>query len=298
MNILEKLKGLGFDTVPEEFYKQNVDVWQSWYEGKVNSFHKYKLYNGKKFVKLERFSAGMGKQVCEDWANLLMNEKVKITLEGKKEQEFFDQVCKANNFTVKVNEMQEKKAALGTGAYVFTVTGVEINEETGEMSGNGKEIKLDYVAGRKIIPLSWDNGIVTECAFAIEKTIKGKQYVYVQIHHLNESGTYDIDNVIYEKNNDNLSDIDLKDVEGFESVPPTVHTGSKERQFVIDRMNIANNTTISDNPLGVAVFANAIDQLKAVDIVYDSYVAEFALGKKTSMVKQSTMTSRDGGPAL
>ena len=110
MNILEKLKGLGFDTVPEEFYKQNVDVWQSWYEGKVNSFHKYKLYNGKKFVKLERFSVGMGKQVCEDWANLLMNEKVKITLEGKKEQEFFDSVCKANNFVVKVNEMQEKKA--------------------------------------------------------------------------------------------------------------------------------------------------------------------------------------------
>ena len=298
MNILEKLKGLGFDTVPEEFYKQNVDVWQSWYEGKVNSFHKYKLYNGKKFVKLERFSAGMGKQVCEDWANLLMNEKVKITLEGKKEQEFFDSVCKANNFVVKVNEMQEKKAALGTGAYVFTVTGVEVNEETGEMSGNGKEIKLDYVAGRKIIPLSWDNGIVTECAFAIEKTIKGKQYVYVQIHHLNGSGTYDIDNVIYEKNNDNLSDTDLKDVEGFESVPPTVHTGSKERQFVIDRMNIANNTTISDNPLGVAVFANAIDQLKAVDIVYDSYVTEFVLGKKRIMVKPSAMQSIDGDPAF
>lgn len=298
MNITEKLKGLGFDTVPEEFYKQNVDVWQSWYEGKVNTFHKYKLYNGKKYVRLERFAVGMGKKVCEDWANLLMNERVKITLEGKAEQEFFDEVCTANNFTVKANEMQEKKAALGTGAYVFTVTGVAVDEETGEMSGDGKEIKLDYVAGRKIIPLSWDNGIIKECAFAIEKTIKGKQYVYVQIHHLNESGTYDIDNVIYEKNNDNLSDIELSEVAGFENVPPTVHTGSTERQFVIDRLNIANNSTISDNPLGVAVFANAIDQLKAVDIVYDSYVTEFVLGKKRVMVKPSAMQSIDGEPAF
>ena len=298
MNILEKLKGLGFDTVPEEFYKQNVDVWQSWYEGKVNSFHKYKLYNGKKYVKLERFGVGMGKKVCEDWANLLMNERVKITLEGKAEQEFFDEVCKANNFTVKANEMQEKKAALGTGAYVFTVTGVEADEDTGEVIGNGKEIKLDYVAGRKIIPLSWDNGVIKECAFAIEKTIKAKQYVYVQIHHLNESGTYDIDNYIYEKNNDNLSDVELTDVAGFENVPPTIHTGSKERQFVIDRLNIANNTTISDNPLGVAVFANAIDQLKAVDIVYDSYVTEFVLGKKRVMIKPSAMQSIDGEPAF
>ena len=108
MNILEKLKALGFDTVPDEFYVQNVDVWQSWYTGKVNSFHKYRLYNGSKFVNLERYSLGMAKKVCEDWANLLMNEKVKITLEGEKEQDFFDLVCRENNFVVKANEMQER----------------------------------------------------------------------------------------------------------------------------------------------------------------------------------------------
>ena len=89
MNIYEKLKRLGFDTVPKEFYEQRVDVWRSWYEGKVNKFHSYRVYNGSKFVRMERYSTGMGKKVCEDWANLLFNEKVKITLEGKAEQEFF-----------------------------------------------------------------------------------------------------------------------------------------------------------------------------------------------------------------
>ena len=249
MNILEKLKDLGFKTIPAEYYEQGVDVWGAWYIGKVNSFHQYHIYNGKKKVRMERYSCGMAKKVAEDWANLLMNEKVHITLEGEEEQKFFDNVCLENNFTVKANEMQEKKAALGTCAYVFTVSGVPIDEDTGDVTGDGDKIKIDYVAGRSIIPLSWDNGIITECAFAVEKMVKGENYVYVQIHHLNDSGLYDIENVLYKKNNENLSDIELKDVEGFEHVPKTVHTGSEKRQFVIDRMNIANNTTQNDNRL-------------------------------------------------
>lgn len=298
MNILEKLKDLGFKTIPAEYYEQGVDVWGAWYIGKVNSFHQYHIYNGKKKVRMERYSYGMAKKVAEDWANLLMNEKVHITLEGEEEQKFFDNVCLENNFTVKANEMQEKKAALGTCAYVFTVSGVPIDEDTGDVTGDGDKIKIDYVAGRSIIPLSWDNGIITECAFAVEKMVKGENYVYVQIHHLNDSGLYDIENVLYKKNNENLSDIELKDVEGFEHVPKTVHTGSEKRQFVIDRMNIANNTTQNDNPLGVSVYANAIDQLKAVDVVYDSYVNEFTLGKKRIMVKPSATVSIDGEPAF
>ena len=298
MNIFEKLKELGFDTVPKEFYEQSVDVWQSWYKGKVDSFHKYKCYNGHDFVKVERYSCGMAKKVCEDWANLLMNEKVHITLEGAKEQDFFDKVTKENNFVVKANETQERKAALGTAAYVFSVTDVPVDEETGALAGTGKDIKIDYVNGKKIIPLSWDNGVIKDCAFAVEKTIKGKEYVYMQVHHIVEGGNYDIENYLYKKDNDSLSDIELHDVEGFEKMPPTIHTGSSKRQFVIDRMNIANNTSDGDNPLGVSVFANAIDQLKAVDVVYDAYITEFILGKKRIMVKPSVTQNLDGEPAF
>ena len=298
MNILEKLRELGFKTIPAEYYEQGVDVWRSWYEGKVKDFHQYRVYNGQKRVRMERYSCGMAKKVSEDWANLLMNEKVHITLEGEAEQAFFDSVCEENNFTIKANEQQEKKAALGTCAYVFTVTGVTVDEESGNMTGEGDTIKIDYVSGRSIIPLSWDNGIITECAFAVEKMIKGESYVYVQVHHLNESGLYDIENILYQKGNETLTDIDLQDVEGFEHVPPKVHTGSDRRQFVIDRMNIANNTTQTDNPLGVSVYANAIDQLKGVDVVYDSYMNEFILGKKRIMVKPSAMQTLDGEPAF
>ena len=295
MNIFQKLKELGFDTVPNEFYTQNIDLWQKWYEGKVNKFHNYRVWNGSSYVNCQRYSTGMAKKVSEDWANLLFNEKVAVTLEGKSEQEFFDEVTKENNFRVKCNEMQEKKAALGTGAYVFSVTGVPVGEE-GAVEGNGNSIKMDYVAAQDIIPLSWDNGIISECAFAIEKTIKAQKYVYCQIHHL-VNGTYDIENHLYKKDNEQLTEAEMKEVEGFENVSPTVHTGSDKRWFVIDRLNIANNSSM-DNPMGISVFANAIDQLRGVDVAYDSYVNEFILGKKRIMVKPSAMKDMDGNMAF
>lgn len=295
MNIFQKLKELGFDTVPNEFYTQNIDLWQKWYEGKVNKFHNYRVWNGSSYVNCQRYSTGMAKKVSEDWANLLFNEKVAVTLEGKSEQEFYDEVTKENNFRVKCNEMQEKKAALGTGAYVFSVTGVPVGEE-GAVEGNGNSIKIDYVAAQDIIPLSWDNGIISECAFAIEKTIKAQKYVYCQIHHL-VNGTYDIENHLYKKDNEQLSEAEMKEVEGFENVSPTVHTGSDKRWFVIDRLNIANNSSM-DNPMGISVFANAIDQLRGVDVAYDSYVNEFILGKKRIMVKPSAMKDIDGNMAF
>lgn len=293
MNILEKLKEKGYDTVPAEFYAQ-IDLWKSWYDGNVRDFHNYRVFNGQKTVQCKRYSLGMGKKVAEDWANLLLNEKVKITLEGKKEQEFFDSVCKSNNFEVKANEMQEMKAGLGTAAYVGRVTGLTMKEDTGRITGGG-EVKIDYVTAPNIFPLSWENGFVKECAFTSSAAINGEKYIYLQIHRLGTDGNYIIENSIYHNNNGGLTEAALSEVTGFEKIPPVVRTGSPERQFVIDRLNIANNY---DNtlPMGIPAFANAIDQLKGADIAYDSYVNEFVLGKKRIMVKPGATKNIDGEP--
>lgn len=296
MNIFEKLKERGFDTVPESFYT-TIGIWKSWYEGEVKSFHMYKVFNGQKQVQCRRYTMGMAKKVSEDWANLLMNEKVKITLEGKAEQEFFDSVCKENNFLVKASEMQEAKSAMGTVAYVPRIVGAMVNPETGFVSGNAESIKLDYCTAENIFPLSWENGRVKECAFSTSFTAQNEKYLYLQIHRLNDKKEYIIENVLYRDQNGNLSDVEASTVPGFENIPPVVRTGSSKRQFVIDRLNIANNVDIS-LPMGISAYANAIDQLKGVDIAYDSYVNEFVLGKKRIMVKPEATKDIDGEPAF
>ncbi|MCR1905178.1 phage portal protein [Intestinimonas butyriciproducens] len=295
MNITEKLKELGYSTVPEEFYTK-VQEWKSWYEGDVKGFHRYRVRNGAGMVRCKRYTLNMGKKIPEDWANLLMNEKVKITLEGQKEQEFIDWVFEENNFRVKSNEMQEKAFALGTVAFIPRVVGMEATEE-GPVPGSADGIVMDYVTVEHIWPLSWQNGIISECAFSSTVTVNGEDFCYLQIHH-KVNGLYDIENRIYRYRNGNVdSEVALTDVAGFERVPQVVHTESDRRQFVIDRPNIANN--YDDNiPLGVSVFSSAIDVLKGVDVAYDSYVNEFVLGKKRVMVKPSATSYLDGEPVF
>lgn len=294
--VIIKLNELGYTTIPDSFYSK-VYEWKSWYQGDVKGFHNYTVQNGERQVKCRRYSLGMGKKLCEDWANLLMNEKVQITLEGQKEQDFIELVLTENNFTVKANEMQEMKSALGTVAYVPRVIGQEISESGDIVPGNASGIVLDYVTIENIYPLSWQNGYISECAFSSEVTRGGKDYLYLQIHRREDNGNYVIVNRIYRYDNEQLADEQLVNVKGFENIPPVVHTGSDKRQFVIDRPNIANNVNYL-LPTGIAVYANAIDVLQGVDIAYDSYVNEFKLGKKRIMVKPSAAQYLDGTPAF
>ena len=294
--VIIKLNELGYTTIPESFYSK-VAEWKSWYQGNVKGFHSYRVRNGESMVNCKRYSLGMGKKLCEDWANLLMNEKVQITLEGQREQEFIDRVLAENNFAVKANEMQEMKSALGTVAYVPRVIGQEISESGDIVLGNASGIMLDYVTIENIYPLAWSNSYISECAFSSVVTRGGHDYLYLQVHRKEDGGQYVIDNRIYRYDNEMLADEQLTNVKGFERIPPVVHTGSDKRQFVIDRPNIANNFNYL-LPTGISVYANAIDALEGADIAYDAYVNEFVMGKKRIMVKPAASKFIDGTPAF
>lgn len=296
MTITDKLEELGYATVSESFYAK-IQEWKSWHEGDVKGFHRYRVRNGAGMVRCKRYTLNMGKKVPEDWANLLMNERVEITLEGSKEQAFVDQVLEKNNFAVKANEMQELAFALGTAAFVPRVVGMEVTGD-GPVAGSAKDIVIDYVTAEHIWPLSWRNGVISECAFDSIVNINGEAYCYLQIHRRTDDGLYDIENRFYKYQNSSVgTEVDPTLVPGFERIPPVVHTGSGRRQFVIDRPNIANNLDYTI-PLGISVYANAIDSLKGVDVAFDSYINEFVLGKKRVMVKPSAQQYLDGEPVF
>lgn len=289
MNIQKKLRELGHGSVGKNFYAM-ISMWESWYQGCVKDFHNYTVNNGIELIECQRYSVGMAKKIGEDWANLLMNEKVKITLEGEKEKAFIDKVFADNNFWVKINEMQERKSALGTVAYVPYMANMVVDGENGSILLPG-DLRINYCTAPYIYPLSWDNGIVRECAFMSVKEIDGKKYIYLQLHVL-ENGLYNIENRLFFANDE----VSLASVRGFENVPAVIHTGSEKPQFVLDRLNIAN--TEDNNPMGIAVYAHAIDQLKAVDVAYDAYVNEFVLGKKRIVVKPEALRDLNGMPVF
>lgn len=264
------LKRQGYTLVDDEWYAR-IDLWQQWYSGKVRSVHSYRQFNGKKHVPRERKSLGMAKSVAEDWANLSLNEKVDITIKKKTAEKRINQVLQRNHFRMRANQLVELTFALGTGAFV---------EYT-----DGDETKIDYIRAGMIYPLSIDNGKITECAFASEKTTKDEKQVYLNMHIL-EHGRYVVENHLFRRQGSMLTEIDLP-----EGVEPRVATGSTTPHFQIIKPNIVNNVDLNC-PMGISVYANALDQLESVDLIFDSYCNEFRLGKKRITVPVSMIQMR------
>lgn len=278
--IYRKLEEMGFPNGGDGGMEEHLALWRSWYQGNVKHFHSYRVYNGQKRVLCHRAGLGMAKKICEDWANLLMNERVHIRVEGEREQRFTDRILQDSRFFLQANRMQEYKAALGTAAYVPRVT-------------DGR-IRIDGIDAEGILPLSWENGAVTDCAFACSRRDGERDLVYVQVHH-RVDGIYQVENLLFRVEEDRLEALPLGGTPGFEGIPETVSSGRAERSFVLDRMNIVNNLETA-SPMGLSVFANALDQLRGVDVAYDSYVNEFILGKKRIMVKPEATKDFDGAP--
>ena len=278
--IYKVLGALGFGGACCAEDEKNLALWRSWYEGDVRHFHSYHVFNGQKRVLCRRYGLGMAKKICEDWANLLMNERVRIRAGGRPEQAFLDRVLDENRFFLMANRLQESKAALGTAAYIPRMT-------------KGR-LRIDYLDAEGIFPLRWENGLVTACAFASPLQEGDAELLYLQVHHPGRTG-YDIENLLFSPEGDRLVQLPLQAAESCAGLPGTVRTGRGERSFVLDRMNTVNNRS-PGSPLGMAVFANALDQLRGVDVAYDSYVNEFILGKKRIMVKPEAARDYDGAP--
>ena len=259
--ILQYLQDKGYSPASDDTTKYH-DTWLSWYQGYVTDFHHYTVYNGIEMVGKDRYTLGMAKTISEDWANLLLNEKVKIYTGTDFDKEL-EKVFEYNNFRVKGNQLIELAFALGTAAFV-------------EYLDADGEVVIDFIRAGMIYPLSWDNGYVNECAFGSMRERDGNKQYYIQIHKLSKKGTYIIENHIVDA--ESGADLDLD-----EGMLPEVDTGIEIPLFQIITPNIVNNIDL-DSPYGISVFANAISQLKGCDIVYDSYINEFDLGKKRIMV--------------
>lgn len=314
MNIFEYFKKHNIDTLSTAFYNKIVE-WDSWYKGNVRNFHSYRMYHGQgESSRVRRHSLGIAKKLCEDMANLLLNERVTFSVGSLDETgtvtdaqsnatyDYLKKVLTENNWWVKGNEYQERKAATGTAAYLPYITNAVVGEDGEILSGT---VKMNYVSAENIFPITWENGRVTECAFVFIRTWRRKSYAHIQLHLLQGEGEekrYIIENHVVECTSGSGTEIPAGEwgvFPPFASLAPRIDTGSPERQFVIDTLNLVNNAdTDVTNPMGVSIFANSIDVLRGIDLEYDSYVNEFLLGRKRILVAPEMLHLVDGSPVF
>ncbi|MDY4007500.1 MAG: phage portal protein [Candidatus Limiplasma sp.] len=255
---------------------KEIPVWEQWYKGFVPEFHRYWVQCGEgRRIQAERFRAGMAKVICQDFGSLLVNEHVQVTSDALGDD--LTRVLQKNKFHTRMNRLAELTMALGTGAVVV-------------YKGADGEPVIDYIGARMIYPLRWDNENVTECAFAspciIGQGREAKEGLYIQAH-VKQGDAWVVRNALL---NSAGKEEPLPDGVLEESPPSPVPL------FYLVRPNSVN-TAEPQSPMGASVFADAIDQLKATDIVYDSYINEFVLGKKRLLVPLSLATmigNKDG----
>ena len=247
--------------VADSDMRSRIRLWLAWYQGYVEDFHQYHYYNGMQYLTAQKKSLSMAKFVCEDWANLLLNERVQISVDDAfKEQ--LDTLLRYQHWWKKANQLVELAFAMGTGAFV-------------EYRTADGSTEIDYYRADMIYPLAWNNKGVTECAFASVCTIDRKKAVYVMMHLL-DGKRYVIENHWFDYDTG-------KELPVPADMMQMVETGSVIPLFQLVTPNIVNAVDL-DSPMGMSVFGYSLDVLASLDDAYDSLDNEFKLGRKRIML--------------
>ena len=279
-----------------QFYNIGIFPWKYLYRGFYKPWH---LIPAPTIAdpdhKREMAYLNMSNAICAEIAGMVWTDQcdVDVSITGNESEEdplhdYIQHVLEHNNFNVKMAESIEQAAALG-GEALKTWYEVKRDSEGNEIEGTG-EIKIGYAMADQFVPTAWSNSGVSDGIFVTRQARGGYYYTLLE-WHMWDGTAYIIRNELYR------AEIKKDGVEGNQDIlgfryPLAALYPYLDEEVVIDtekslftyfRTPRANN--IDDNsPLGVSMYANAMDTLHAIDICFDSFVREFRLGKKRIIV--------------
>ena len=292
-----------------QFYYYGVFIWKYLYRGLYKPWHVVPVtaVGAKPNETRQLFRLNTAKAVSAELASLVWGEECEFSVStaGWEEQvnedgviinpdplkEFIADVLRRNAFGEKMQELIEQGMALG-GAAIKVWHDVRRDREGNELPETGG-IRLGYCMADQFVPIAWDNAQITEAVFISRRARKGWYYTRLEWHRW-DGETYTITNELYKADMQRGANADSQDILGircplaelaelYPGLEPETVVPVDESLFSYFRTPIANN--IDDNsPLGVSIYANALETLHAIDICYDSFVTEFRLGKKKIIV--------------
>lgn len=251
-------------------------------------------------AKRRMYYLNLSKAVCSELAGMVWTDQtdVTVTTEGFTPtdanpvdplQKFVAEVLKQNNFQRKMLESIEQAAALGGEA--LKIWADFKRDENGNALPETLKLKIGYCQADQFVPISWDNAEISEAVFISRQAKGGYYYTRLEFHKW-DGETYYITNELYRSDMYKLGSTEPQDILGVR-IPlatlfplmdeETTVNGIERSLFSYFRTPTANN--VDDNsPLGVSIYANAMETLHALDICFDSFVREFRLGKKRIIV--------------
>jgi len=140
----------------------------------------------------------------------------------------------------------------------------------------GKGIGLEFVRAYNFFPVAWDNTTVTEAIFVDRRSIGGKHYARIETHKRDVEGEvegYRVTNKLYDEDSDVEVNLDILT----DAPDPDVFIPSPYPLFVYIRNPEANNID-PESPLGISLYANAVDSVETLDMAFDQFFGDIETG--------------------
>ena len=219
------------------------------------------------------------KVVCDEFSAMTFSEQVEITIDDEQFQNYINKTLNAVGFWNKFPELLSYAYAMGGMA-------LKIYAE------NSKPV-VDYVQAEHFLPVGWMGDTVTDCIFRTFSYKRGIYYTLMESHSLSND-SIEVENIVFKSVLKNSLGTKCSVSEMFPKLTESVvYNGINVPMFCYFKPCTSNNIEI-DSPLGVSIFANAVDTLETLDIAFDSFSREFTLGKKRIIVPtQSVRTVVD-----
>lgn len=286
ISALTKLKN-GKDALVQGRNSNIEDYYNVW-RGKPSWLkYNYRLPNGES-VESSLLTLNAPRYFCRTWANNYANENTIITIPGDEANENLKNILDSNNLFGRFNNFCEMFMGLGIGAMVAEVE-VQSDEENQIVKGN-YEIKIKTVSGRRVYPITINDGVVTEVAFISYFTGGAKIIIYYL-----EDDHYNLATFIG-KTNSTMQDSTY----AFDFDNPTIIKNVSPKDiplFQVWMPNIADEDEL-DNSIGTSIFSMALDTFKQLDLGYTAFYKEVKLGQKVKFVTTDIIETDDEGKKI
>lgn len=286
-----------------EYYNLFIFVWQAIYKGFYRAWHEVPLKTIRDPKGKTRTLATMnaGKMACSQMARYVWNERCSITASMKSAPEgdpldgFLQYVLKDNRFGSAFGDLLEKSFALGGGALKEWV---EVpKDENGNDIGEGK-IRIGYTMASQFVPTAWDNAKVTSGIFVSREARDGYYYTVIEWHHW-DGTTYRITNDLYRQP---IKGSEPQNILGwwypldkvYPLLSPDTTMEDVHQAFFQYVRPFGANYADDNSPLGMSIYAPALNTLHGLDIMFDSLQREFVLGKKRIIAPARAMKQSAG----
>lgn len=260
----------------DSYYSEKIKGWRDVFEGHP-PWEKVSVQGLEKKQERKMNMLNTAKVLCDCFSDLTFSEQVEITIDDETYQQYIDKQLNVNGFWKKIPDMLSIAYALGGGCLkVF--------------AENGKP-RIDYIHADKFVPVGWNGAGIFDGIFSAVTVSGGKYYTLIERQSVGRA-----EYKLYKSDTGGSlgSEAELSELYG--DLPSTVNYGGTVPMFSYFKPAVSNNAEY-DVPLGMSIYANSLDTLKALDVAFDSFSREFILGKKRIIIPAScikTVTDTDG----